>query len=117
MLEWLLQKKEREGCEVDARLLMMAVGYHNACIDIDTETRREGEEKLAAPSAGRTDDRNQRENRNERENQGSDDDAMIEKRMSSRTNVKHVQTQKKIGPRELVAWGVAAVMTLASIMR
>ena len=81
---------------------MMAVGYHNACIDIDTETRREGEEKLAAPSAGRTD---------------SDDDAMIEKRMSSRTNVKHVQTQKKIGPRELVAWGVAAVMTLASIMR
>lgn len=111
MLEWLLQKKEREGCEVDARLLMMAVGYHNACIDIDTETRREGEEKLAAPSAGRTDDRN------ERENQGSDDDAMIEKRMSSRTNVKHVKTQKKIGPRELVAWGVAAVMTLASIMR
>lgn len=126
LLAWLLRKKKDDGVEIDARLLMWAIGYHQACTDIDTgegEGRRERHDMRMLPAGAAagaapaekamSDDLN----RDGDSDSNDDHNNVIERRMSSRTNVLHVQTQRKIGPRELVAWGVAAVMTLASIMR
>jgi hypothetical protein len=109
---------------VDARLLMIAVGYHQATVDIDTRDSSEASRLL--PNTMRVTDDNTK-NANSMHSsvaiaegeEGDGDNVTVERRLSSRTNVNfmHMQTRRAIGPRELVAWGVAAVMTLASIMR
>ena len=125
LLEWLLRKKQEEGVEVDARLLMMAMGYHQACIDIDTEMRDPTDNlvepgKAAALESTTTNEHIDKDRKVENgASQDGEDFAMVERRVSSRSNVNLMQLQvrRAIGPREIVAWGVAAVMTLASIMR
>ncbi len=119
LLEWLLLKKQ-EGVEVDARLMMMAIGYHQACVDIDVGVDTE---RRAAPVRAEVAARDHADDEDGREEEGEKDkdegNGMI-RRMSSRSNqanLKKIRVKSRIGAREVVAWGVAAVMTLASIMR
>ncbi len=120
LLEWLLLKKQEEGVEVDARLMMMAIGYHQACVDIDVGVDTE---RRAAPVRAEVAARDHADDEDGREEEGEKDkdegNGMI-RRMSSRSNqanLKKIRVKSRIGAREVVAWGVAAVMTLASIMR
>ncbi len=120
LLEWLLLKKQEEGVEVDARLMMMAIGYHQACVDIDVGVDTE---RRAAPGRAEEAARDHADDEDGREEEGEKDkdegNGMI-RRMSSRSNqanLKKIRVKSRIGAREVVAWGVAAVMTLASIMR
>ena len=117
LLEWLLLKKQEEGVEVDARLMMMAIGYHQACVDIDVgvDTGRTG---TAAAGDGLGVDGDGRGDGDEDEDE-DEENSMIARRTSSRSNQANLKKirVKSIGAREVVAWGVAAVMTLASIMR
>mmetsp|Transcript_4535 Transcript_4535/g.12835 ORF Transcript_4535/g.12835 Transcript_4535/m.12835 type:complete len:164 (+) Transcript_4535:226-717(+) len=125
LLEWLLLKKQEEGVEVDARLMMMAIGYHQACVDIDVgvDTERRAApvraEVAARDHVDDEDGRGEEEEEEEREKDRDEGNSMI-RRMSSRSNqanLKKIRVKSRIGAREVVAWGVAAVMTLASIMR
>ena len=118
LLEWLLLKKQEEGVEVDARLMMIAIGYHQACIDINVDMARAAAPVPAGTRGDQLDEDGDRD-RNGDEDERNDGSA-IARRVSTRSNqvnLKKIRVQKAIGPRELVAWGVAAVMTLASIMR
>ena len=124
LLEWLLFKKQEEGVEVDARLMMMAIGYHQACVDIDVgvDTERRAapvRAEVAARDHADDEDGREEEEEEEREKDRDEGNSMI-RRMSSRSNqanLKKIRVKSRIGAREVVAWGVAAVMTLASIMR
>lgn len=105
LLEWLLLKNQEEGVQVDARLMMMAIGYHQACTDIDVDM-----ERTAVPLPTKAD----------ADREGDEENSAVARRISSRSNqanLKKIRVRRAIGPREVVAWGVAAVMTLASIMR
>jgi ADP-ribose pyrophosphatase len=113
LLEWLLRKKGEEDLEIDARLMMYAAGMHQAYVDIDDEIVR-GEppedERGTAPSL----------------EQGAqqipvDDDDVEERNQqpSSRNNINlmRMKTERPIGPREICAWGVAAVSIIAGFMQ
>jgi ADP-ribose pyrophosphatase len=112
LLEWLLRKKREEGLEVDARLMMYAIGMHQAYVDVDTRGSADGNDVMErnGPALDAQDGLSPG---------SSEDDGVVKRQMSSRTNVNlmRMNTRRAIGLREVCAWGVAAVSIIASVMR